>query len=344
MSDTEGQPPVQEQAAGAPAAALPDDVETLKALFIRAGGNPNTLTAQKGEMMARDKGRAEVRRRRQESTNERGAIRAGVARFVTASVEVVAVAFTVIIVLGGLTIATFLLLVADIAAVADGFETITTDNAMLYAVATVLFFIVVSFIYEVIALKSVIEAERVVSMRHFWRWLKYFLGWGRNWQEQYRANAPLVKLVGSAVRWLMWTIVLFGLLGRLAEKMRDATDAWHAALVRIATQSTLAEMGGYVGAVVMTVALLLAIRFVVYFVHQIFNRVTGGIDAASFFDDFSPDAIIEGEVITYWKAEVLRLQQRQQVKLLEAQAKTAAVETPEPSQNGSEQAAKTSGG
>lgn len=317
---------------------LPEDVDALKALLIQAGGNPNSLSALRGEMLARDKARAEIRRRQQEAISGRGRLRAGIARFVTTSVEMVAVAFTVIIVLGGLTIATLLLLVADIAAVADGFETITTDNAMLYAVATVLFFIVVSFIYEIVAARSAIGgSERVISMRHFWRWLKYFAGVGSDWEEQYRASAPLVKLVGGAVRWLMWTIVLFGLLGRLAEKMQGATDAWHMALRRIVLESTLAEMGGYVGAVVMTVALLLAIRFVVYFVHQVFDRVTGGIDTASFFDDFSPDAIIDAEVTAYWKSEVLRAQQRQQMRRLAelSEKMPEAALTPKPSGNGS---------
>lgn len=290
---------------------LPDDLEALRALYIREGGNPNSKVFQQGEHRARQKAMADYADVQRRQLEQRSPLQRFAGSVILRGMEFIAVLFTLVLVLGGLTVGTVLLVTAEISAVENGFSAIDPERAQLYAVATVLFFIVVLFIREVIARdageSAGTELKQVFSLRSVARRLVYLLGIRRGWQPEYKAHKTLLSRADSAVTWLMWTIILFGLLGRLLSEIDGLNMAWHAALAHIVTQSTLKQIVGYVAAIPAMIGLLLATHFVVYLIHQIYVRVTGGLDVTSFLDGYSAEGAIETETLKFYKSEVLRL-------------------------------------
>lgn len=290
---------------------LPDDYEALRQVFIAEGGNPGTKRFQAAEMRAQDKAHIEVNQAIKRQQENMHPLSRFARDFIMRGMEFIAMIFTVLLVLGGMLIGSVLLIMAEIAAVSKGFAVIESSPllSVLYACTTVFFFLTVLFIREIIAHKQQAEPQPVLSMRLMMQRVLYFLGIRRDWRVMYKDRKPILLQVDSAVTWLMWTIVLFGLLGRLSERMAGLTGNWMDGLRAIAMQSTLQEMTALVGALVMTVALLLATHFIVYFVHMLYVRMTGGgVDVAvNFSDSFSIDTVIERERVSLLKTEILRL-------------------------------------
>lgn len=295
---------------------LPDDLDALHRLFIAVGGNPSTKTFQAAEMRAADKAHLEVNsavQRQQEAMHP-------AARFarnaVLRGMELIAMLFTVGLVLCGMFFGSLLLVIAEITAVYKGFLVIESDGllAILYATTLVLFFLTVLFIREIIARKQESEPQALFSLRSVAKRVLYLLGFRvGGWAVEYRQRKPLLIQVDNTITWMMYAIVLFGLLGRLHERMADLRGNWLMGLQQLISQSSLQEMLGLVGALVMTVALLLATHFIVYFVHSLFVRVTGGgidVSAANFTDGLSIEVAIEREKRNLYKTEILRLYAR----------------------------------
>lgn len=291
---------------------LPDDREALIQEFIAAGGNPNAKTFQAGELRAREKARADIHHAVERENAARHPASKLAANIILRGVELIAVAFTIVIVLAGMVIGSVLLILAEIAAVQKGFLTIDPVFAPLYAVATVLFFVVVLFIREIIARGASDEPAPVFSLRYAVRWLIYFLGIRRNWTPEYRAKRSLLLRVDSAITWLMYTIVLFGLLGRLSEKVSTLSGNWIDGIEHIIRESSFQDMIGYIGATVMTVALLLSTHFIIFFVHKLYVQVTGGVHMVNFSERSSPELLVEREVNQFYKNEILKLRARNQ--------------------------------
>lgn len=296
---------------------LPDDLDALHRLFIASGGNPNSKSFQAAEMRAVDKAHLEINTaiKRQQEAMHPWALAAR--NMVLRGMEIIAVLFTVVLVLGGMLFGSLLLVIAEVAAVYKGFLLVEAGGvlALLYAVAIVLFFLTALFIREVIAFKSAVEPQPLFSLRTAFRRVLYFLGFGLSdaWTLQYHQQRPLLIQVDGAIRWLMRTIVLFGLLGRLEGRMSQLSGNWVNGLQQLISQSSLPEMLALVGALVMTIALLLATHFNVYFVHSLFVRVTGGgvdVSAANFSNGLSVEALIERERQNLYKTEILKLYAR----------------------------------
>lgn len=285
---------------------LSSDTDELRRQFIEYGGNPNTKTIRQGELTARSQARAEYAQAQKQVVESRGRFANAASELVTRGMQGVAVLLTLVLVVGGLTVALTLLIVAEWAAVQKGFSAIDPTYAPLYSAATVFFFVSTLFIREVIARNATRDDERVFSLRYVAQWLVYFLGFNRNWRPQYRRNISLLNRVDSAVRWLTYTIVLFGLLGRLFDTINGLNGSWLDALQHIITQSTFTQMMGYVGSVVMTIGLLLATHFAVFFVHSIYVNVTGGlkVNVSNFFE-VSLDDLVDAQTLRYWQDAVL---------------------------------------
>jgi hypothetical protein len=293
---------------------LPDDLEALQRLFIASGGNPTTKTFQAAEMRAVDKAHLEVNTaiKRQQEAMHPWALAAR--NLVLRGMEIISVLFTVVLVLFGMLIGSGLLVIAEVAAVYKGFQLIEPSGvlALLYAGTTVLFFLTVLFIREIIARKSENEPQPAFSLRLAVRRLTYFLGVRKAWSVEYRQSKPLLQQVDHAITALTYTMILFGLLGRLQERMSKLSGNWLNGLEQILTQSSLQEMVGLVGAVVMTMALLSSTHFILYFVHLLYVRVTGGgVDVTvNFSEGLSLEAAVEREKVNLYKTEVLKLYAR----------------------------------
>jgi hypothetical protein len=210
--------------------------------------------------------------------------------------------------------------------VQKGFAIIDQDFAFLYAAATVLFFFVVLFIGEVIRRSSADEERPMFSLRHLAQWLMYFIGRGSQWRPRYKKRESLMVQVDQAVKWLMYTIVIFGMLGRLSDSLSGVPGNWRDAINYIWNNSTFGEMFGYIGSVVMTIALLLSTHFVVFFTHLLFVQTTGGLNL-NFSTGFSADLFIEAEVVKYYQNHYLKLRAENQQKLLPSDIPTEPSET-----------------
>lgn len=203
------------------------DIDTLRRLIIEEGGNPNTKTFQTGEMTARQRAQQEINRRESEIKQRQSAVHRIASEAITGGLQLLAVVFTLLVLLVGTLVGVMLLIVAEIAAVQKGFAVIDSGFAFLYAATTVLFFFVVLFIGEIIRRSSANEERPVFSLRQVLEWLIYFIGVNtRNgWKPRYKSRVPLLVQVDNAVRWLMYTILIFGLLGRLADTLATVKTA-----------------------------------------------------------------------------------------------------------------------
>jgi len=292
-------------------------VETLKAEYAAAGGNPNTLTHQRGELRARAKGQAQVRQQARGASDPRYEV---IATIVKGALYFVAVLFVSILAIVGILYGSYLLMAAEIAAVTEGLKVIDPARAASYAFAITVFYVVMLFVREVLAQHATRgEMTRVLSLRQLGSWLIYFIGMGQikghgeEWRARYKVRRTLLTRADTTVGLFLWAQALFGVMGRLVPMITSiAPDAaWHEALTKIVTEATLPDMLGLIGAPLMTIALLTGMHFIVHFVYQLFVSLTGGINTVDFFEVCSPGEIVEGEVLAYWMVE----RERQKAKL-----------------------------
>lgn len=227
----------------------------------------------------------------------------------------VSTVFTFIFVFGGLIIGTITLMIAELAAVYEGFAVVSPAFAPLYAFSLVLFYIVVLFIEQIVIDRYGQRQGFKFSLRLFLRDFLYFIGIGDKWDVQYQDAPDEAKRVKTTVQWLTYAIVLFGLLGRLSVKL--ASDeyrllAWHESLKKIALESNLQEFMGYFAMIIITFALLWSNKWVVTFIYSQFRRVTGGVVMQDFSSAsmviMSPVQRIEASRAKVLQREIMRLE------------------------------------
>lgn len=221
--------------------------------------------------------------------------------------------FTFTFVLVGLIVGTISLMVAELAAVYEGFAMVSPAFAPLYAFSLVLFYIVVLFIEQIVIDRYGQRQALKFSLRLLLRDFLYFIGFGDSWDAQYQEAPDEAKRVKTTVQWLTYAIVIFGLLGRLSAKLAEPgyeTLPWHESLKKIAFDSNLQEFAGYFAMVIITFALLWSNKWIVNFIYSQFRRVTGGI----VFQDFSSASIVmsQAEMIEAYQGKML---QREIMKL-----------------------------
>jgi len=286
---------------------LPTDVQALRAAVIDAGGNPNAASFNNGLLKARQKARSEFAAAQHREREALPAFYRNAGTWIMRGVQLIATFMFAVIILLGVVAGTVVLVVAEVIAVRAGFDTIDPQYSMLYSIASVGFLLVLLLIRETLIGKVEDEPTRVFSLVYVRRWLSYFFGIGKGWRDQYTQHRNMLTQIDGAIRLLMWTIVLFGLLGRLSMKFTEI-DAmnWFAGLRHIIEASSLRDMMSYIGATVMTAALLLGTHFIIHFIHEVYQRVTGGLEI-SFLSTTSVDDYIQQAEIVYLQTEYLRL-------------------------------------
>jgi hypothetical protein len=291
---------------------LSENLDELRQQVIAQGGKPQSASFMSGELRARKAARQDFYQRQKENAKAQPQWYRDIGDFIIRGVRVVSVFVAGALLVLGLLVGTGVMIWAELQAVASGFDTIDPRYAGLYSVATVGFFLVILIVRETIVGRVDDEPRRMFSLRYAVRWLIYFIGFGKSWQPEYVKSRGLLVGIDSAIRLLMWTIIIFGLLGRLAEKMTMIeTMAWMDGLRYVVEQSSLKDIFGYIGATVMTAALLYATHFIVHFIYEVYEQVTGGLG----IDFLSQDSIEDYEqraVVLYYQTEVLRLQTAQQ--------------------------------
>jgi hypothetical protein len=223
--------------------------------------------------------------------------------------------FTFLFVLGGLLVGTFVLIAAELTAVYVGFSVMDSAHAPLYSVALVLFYVVVLFIQEMIIDKRGYTAQKKASLRLMFEDAMYFLGIGKTWQMRYNELPSAQQNISITVKLSTWAIIIFGVLGRLQDKISDpafANITWHEAIKRIVLDSSLSDFVGYVGMFIATAALLWSTKWIVVFIYEQFRRVTGGVMIQDFSNAsisiLSPVEMIEAQTAKVYQSEILRLE------------------------------------
>lgn len=317
---------------------LPQNPDELREAYIREGGNPNAYNFQKGEVAAMERARQEVQRREQMIKQNQGQLQRLSADVINGLLRIIAVAFTFIVVLG-IGVATIMLIDVEIKAVEKGFAVIDSQYSNSYAVATVFFYIVVSFVGEVIRRSTVDTERRMLSLRYFASWLWYTLGFGKvrifglslggDFAARYQRRQPLQIQVDNAITWLTWTVVIFGLLGRLGPTLNSVEGNYIEAVGHILTEFTFVEMAGLIGAFVMTMALLAGVHFTTFFMHVMLVQITGGISInfSNGVSEFDAEIFIQQAQARYIRDQILMLQRNKLQRLEATNSDTQPAET-----------------
>lgn len=104
-----------------------------------------------------------------------------------------------------------------------------------------------------------IEPDHAKSYRWSLRlWLSsaaYVLGIGHNWQPVEHSPARSLRRLQTLVT---FAILALALAGSMQDVMREHNAAWHAALLEIATQSTLLQLVSWLGGLLFTAAAVMA--------------------------------------------------------------------------------------
>src|SRR4029078_2682574 len=102
----------------------------------------------------------------------------------------------------------------------------------------------------------------------------YFLGFNCGPGTQH--SGPL-KRTQQALRLSVWSIVIFGILGRFKTNMELTSPdiPWTQALQQIVAQSSLSTFMEYVGSVLLPLAMYVCLHVLVYFIYRSYLLSTG---------------------------------------------------------------------
>jgi hypothetical protein len=302
---------------------LPENLEELRATYIVEGGNPRTksFAAKEADVLVRAQRKIDAEFRRRDGLRPKWS--KSLSNFVAGSLSTISVIFVVAVTVFGVLGVSLLMVVAEVAVIHQGISTVAEANSWLYAHALVLLYLVMLFAREIIAHNPTDVPKthlEVFSIQHLRNWWSYFAG-GRNWKPRLK-HKSLLTGANFTVKWLMATVLLFGVLGRLDGKLAGIQGNWVAGLRHIVESSSLEEMLGYIATIGISVGLMLGAHFITNFVYREYAKLTGGINTADFFGDFSPDLLIEREMTTLYRDEILRLRAKRQAASLPVQEMT----------------------
>jgi hypothetical protein len=211
------------------------------------------------------------------------------------------------------------LLIAEGVAAYNGFSSIMPEwTAGVYAFVIMLVSTVSMFLRESLLQNSAnIEISYKPTLALFLQRAAYFLG--LNGVQESEHSAAL-KMTQQALRLSVWSIVIFGILGRIKTNM-DLTAPnvpWTQAIQQIVAQSNLSTFMEYVGSVLLPLAMYVCLHVLVYFIYRSYLLSTGGVDITSnrAFDFLSPpsyDALLRMERVVVYR-DMIHLFQAQQLK------------------------------
>ncbi len=266
----------------------------LQQELIAAGVNPGTKKFVDALQVAAERGREQADRAQEaDQAREKNKTVQYTRQFARGALAVTAVVFVLLVIALGMTGGVGLLLWAEFEAVKKGFGVVDEGLSSLYAGASIGMFVSLSLVQLLIADNEGISKSEMFNLRMVRRWWRHFTG--KDGGVRYR-EASLYEGAQAARQWLMWTIVLFGVLGRLRDIIRGAPAlqdaAWYDGLAHLATDSNLETMTGTVGTLVMTVGLLAGTHFIVYFMYQMFRGMTGVVNLNFTFAALSPEEYV----------------------------------------------------
>ncbi|MEM9952158.1 MAG: hypothetical protein AAF846_11185 [Chloroflexota bacterium] len=162
-----------------------------------------------------------------------------------------------------------LVLYVEIQRVAHGamlFET-SSDLAYLGAFVLVMMLLTLEFVTHYIEAKHDYHEPRRthISLRLLGRWLVYFIGCGKHWQERKKSPAHSIKTYS---RLLTFTILSLALAGSMTETLASVEGNWMQGLQAIVLQSTLLELAEWVSGFFFALALVVGSQRLTAYVAQ----------------------------------------------------------------------------
>lgn len=294
-----------------------DEIEVLKTEYIRLGGKPHLAGVKKAEQNARNAAIERYQELLQAKESTQNAFTRWSKRAIEAGLQAVTAIFSLLITVVGMLIVPIALAIAEFEAVQVGFAIWTPNLASTFAFVAVVTYFSLLFLRQVFLVRRSDKYTQVrFSLRHVWRDFCYLIGVGRNWSELPRTETPDVIMINGAIRLVMLAILFVGTLGRLKDVFAQyANEAWYIGLRLILEQSSLTEITGVLGQLIAVFAFLSASHFVVVFIHNHFQRLTGGIELQDFLSDL-PDleTLTRQAELDFWKELVAVQKQASQTK------------------------------
>ncbi len=191
----------------------------------------------------------------------------------------VSVAFVLSFILFGMCVAVMLQFIAEYKSVEAGLSIAVPDLAPLFAAAMVLIYIVLLFIRSLTEKTAVRPIALRWSLRTTANQAAYLLGF---YKPEIAQPASLLKRMDKTIMWLTVGITLLGMLGRLTALLAPTVGvSWQQGLSMLAT-SDIKSMASLIASPIITLALLTSTEFVVMWICQLFNEVTGGMSFKHF--------------------------------------------------------------
>ncbi len=309
-----------------------DDPAELRRIFVEMGGNPTTKTFQAAEARA-----AQAAQKRFNSELKSNPY-ANASQQTAKAFLSVAIFFVQTIFQYAVPAAFLGLLAAEGIAAYNGFISIMdAAPAAIYAGVIMLVSTVAMFLRESLLQNATDQAVAYKpTFRLLWDRVVYFFGGaGLTIKE----NSDSLDMTKQALRLSVWSIVIFGTLGRIKTNTELVAPnvPWTQALQQIIMNSDLSTFMEYVGSVLLPLAMYVCLHVLVYFIYRSYLLSTGGVDITSnqAFDFLSPpsyDAMLRAEQIVVYR-DMIHLYQAQQAKKLASQSTTngSPQQLPEPS-------------
>lgn len=233
-----------------------------------------------------------------------------------------------VIVAFGVPVVLILLMVVEHQRVVHGIELFEVDAnlAAFAAAALVITNLVLEFTIHYVELKENYHQKRAArwSLRIGWANFLYFIGWGDHWIEQPLSPAQRYR---TLLRLVTFSILALALAGSMRSVIASQQGAWHEALIRVVTASTLEQMMTWTGGLLFALAAVLAAqglsRYVAMRCTEILMRMqTANVPAEDYME--MVDAVGASLVVA-----MVRQKLEQEQREREAQARAEQLEREE---------------
>lgn len=292
------------------------DPSELRRIFVEMGGNPSTKTFMAAEQRAADSAKRRYDSEFTENPYAHASQQTAKA-FLNVAILFVRSIFQV-----GVPVAFVGLLLAEGAAAYVGFSAIMDPKvAAIYAMVIMLVSTVAMFLRESL-LQNKADKEVVYkpTLKLLTNRVMYFFGRRELVQE---TSGEALLMTERAMSLVVWSIVIFGILGRVKGSIESDSLAgvpWLQAIQQIVEKSDLPTIMEYVGSILIPIAMYVCLHVLVYFIYRSYLLSTGGIDITSdkAFDFLSPpsyEAILQAELITVYRDMIYLLQAKNKKSL-----------------------------
>lgn len=249
-----------------------NDLENLKSRVAAAGVPVTGKVVTERMHKARQQAEAEAREKYPTAANS------AIAALIRKLLGWLAVAFTGLFMVIGELVVVVLFPISEFVAVRAGLLAFTDDVLLstLSAATVVIGLIVMYFVRRILADNLGDRPPLYLSLGRTWGRFAYFMGMSKERPDLDRAGELYVAVTAGVV-FLQWSIILLGLIGRARDHLEEDGAANMAAFVGDTLTGDPLILFGYLGTVILTMALLQVTDAVVLYIHGVFTDTAGRI-------------------------------------------------------------------